>query len=175
MGLEKTIFVSGFKHVGKTTLGQLLAKKLNLQFLDLDAILENTFKMSIRDIYQRQGLSIFRQNELECLQKLETSKAQVVSLGGGTLDYPESCEFIKNSAAVFVLEAPFEILYKRIMEKSPSFALLSPDDPRKSLEDLFEKRSTIFKNCGFKTFDATSTCCVNEMEDYVRKHVWKNF
>ncbi|MDD9953674.1 MAG: type I 3-dehydroquinate dehydratase [Candidatus Woesearchaeota archaeon] len=70
------ILVYGFKHAGKTSIGKLLAKKLNMPFIDLDAELEKTYnkgkkkKLTFREIYKKEGATYFRRLERKLYKQL---------------------------------------------------------------------------------------------------------
>mgnify|MGYP001311830352 FL=1 len=83
MKSNKNVVLVGMMGSGKTTIGKLLAKKLNLSFVDIDNEIENKFKMKISEIFKNNGEIFFRNVEekmtLEHLDKFDS----IISLGGG--------------------------------------------------------------------------------------------
>lgn len=70
---------------GKTTLGKKLANKLGYAFFDLDELIEEQEKLSISEIFSKQGENYFRTVEQKILhKKLITNQPLVLSVGGGT-------------------------------------------------------------------------------------------
>ena len=60
---KKNLVLLGMMGVGKTAIGKLLAKKLNLQFFDIDQIIENESKLKIKEIFEQKGEKYFREKE----------------------------------------------------------------------------------------------------------------
>ena len=71
---KKNLILLGMMGVGKTTIGRLLAKKLNLDFYDIDQIIEKENNMKISDIFKKKGEIFFRKQEesitINCLKKI---------------------------------------------------------------------------------------------------------
>ena len=76
------IILIGFTGSGKTTLGKILAKKLNYKFIDTDAIIVAEENMKIKKIFKLKGEKYFRKKEAEVLKKLKFVKNCVISTGG---------------------------------------------------------------------------------------------
>lgn len=175
MVLKNSIFIGGFKHVGKTTVGQMFAKQLNLPFIDLDQKLEEQHGCCVRSLFDDKNPDLFRHKELDALQKLDLHVQQIVALGGGTLNNEKNRQFIQNTGSILVLNAPFEIVFERIMKHSPNYSLIDKNNPKNSLKDLYDQRKKELEKVGYPMFDAMSLTLLQEMEEYVRKHLWKNF
>ena len=83
MKLNKNLILIGNMASGKSTIGQLLAKKLNLKFFDTDFIVEKKAKMKIFEIFEKKGESAFRDLEREITLNLLNKNNCIISLGGG--------------------------------------------------------------------------------------------
>ena len=83
MESKKNIVFLGMMGSGKTSIGQLVSKKLNLQFYDIDQIIEKELDMSISVIFERKGEEFFREFEEKITLKILKKKWIVISLGGG--------------------------------------------------------------------------------------------
>ena len=68
---------------GKTSIGRLLAKRLNLKFFDTDFIIEKKTKMKIAQIFEKKGEAKFRDLERKITLNLLNKKQCVISVGGG--------------------------------------------------------------------------------------------
>ena len=81
--MKKNLVLLGMMGVGKSTLGKIVAKKLNLKFIDTDLNIEKKCSMKIWEIFKNKGEDFFRTEEqkevIECLKKDKT----VIALGGG--------------------------------------------------------------------------------------------
>jgi shikimate kinase len=81
---DKNIVLIGFMGVGKTTIGQLAAKKLYWEFIDIDQEIEKRHHMSIPAMFEQKGEDYFRKVERELIVDVCTKERQkVLSLGGG--------------------------------------------------------------------------------------------
>ncbi len=78
---DKRIYITGFMGTGKTTLGEILARKLGYKFIDIDNIIEKKAGKTIKEIFDEEGASYFREIEKEALKEILGLKNIVVSLG----------------------------------------------------------------------------------------------
>ena len=83
MKLNKNLILIGMMASGKSTIGRLLAKRLNLKFFDTDFIIEKKTKMKIAQIFEKKGEVKFRDLERKITLNLLNKKRCVISLGGG--------------------------------------------------------------------------------------------
>ena len=99
----------GFMGSGKTT----IARQLDSDFVDMDALLEGRLGMPIARFFEEKGEAAFRQLEEEVLADLlKTDK--VISTGGGIVISPRNRALLKQNSDNIYLKADFEILYQRI-------------------------------------------------------------
>src|SRR4051794_29924705 len=80
---EKSIVFVGFMGVGKTTIGKLVAKKLDRDFIDIDEEIEKEFKMPATKIFETFGEKTFREREKALILSLSKQPLNVISVGGG--------------------------------------------------------------------------------------------
>ena len=83
MKFNKNLILIGNMAAGKTIIGRLLAKKLNLKFYDTDYIIEKNSKMKIFQIFEEKGETAFRNLEKKIILKLLKKSNSVISFGGG--------------------------------------------------------------------------------------------
>ncbi len=115
--METKVFFIGFMGTGKSTIGKLVADKLNLDFVDTDCLIEDELNMSISNIFKRYGEDCFRELEHEIICNLIGDKAgKVIATGGGTPLYHGNMELMKGEGLVIGLDAsPYE-LWLRLRE-----------------------------------------------------------
>ncbi len=151
------IILIGFKHVGKSTVGERASKELQLPFIDLDREIEKTHlqrtdnSLTCREIYASQGEKKFRDLEHETLVKILSSEKQIlIALGGGTPMDPRNQELIQNHRAVLI-SSPQEMVYERIMlHGKPAF--FSPDkNPYQTFERIWEERKNVYERIAATT------------------------
>lgn len=108
------IILTGYRASGKTTIGQILAKKLKRPFLDLDNLIEQQEQKTIREIFKQNGWREFRRLERQKVKELsKIANNAIIAVGGGALMDDENLIISKN-AKVILLYAPLKILAQRI-------------------------------------------------------------
>ena len=83
MNLNKNIVLLGMMGSGKSTIGYLLSKSINLNFFDIDKIIEKETGLKINSIFEKKGEVYFRNLEEKITLKLLKDKRKIISLGGG--------------------------------------------------------------------------------------------
>lgn len=138
----KTIYLCGFMGCGKTTVGKLLAKKLGVEFYDLDQYIEEKNGMKIPEIFEKFGEEHFRKLESDAIKEFE-SKTGVVATGGGALLSEKNAQ-IANSCGVSVfIDTDFEICYNRI--KDDEHRPIAFNSTKEQLLERFENRYPLYK------------------------------
>ena len=91
------VVLIGYMASGKSTLGRILANKLNYDFIDLDDYIEEKEQLLVSDIFKSKGELYFRKMETLYLKELLDNKTKLVlSLGGGTPCYSNNMDFIRK-------------------------------------------------------------------------------
>lgn len=111
---EKNIILVGFMGTGKSTVAAELVRRGSYHLIDLDAEIEQKTGMKIREIFQQQGESAFRDLESLALSELRGQEELVVATGGGILGRPENRELIRSIGRVVYLRTTFTTLQKRL-------------------------------------------------------------
>jgi shikimate kinase len=93
----KPFFLIGYMGSGKTTLGKQLAKKLNLQFVDMDLFIENRYHKSISEIFKEKGEDGFREIERRTLQEIAGFENVIISTGGGLPCFFDNMDLMNKS------------------------------------------------------------------------------
>ena len=112
--MKKNLVLLGMMGVGKSTLGKIVAKKQELEFIDVDLVIENKLSMTVTEIFKNKGESFFRkEEEKEALKSLKKSNC-VIALGGGAFINNTIREnVLKNSISVW-LDIDLKIINTRI-------------------------------------------------------------
>ncbi|SMP76576.1 shikimate kinase [Desulfonatronum zhilinae] len=108
------IFLVGLRASGKSTLGKLLAERLEMRFVDTDALVVDKAGRSIADIVAEDGWDTFRVLESEALREVCARRGQVVATGGGIVLAPDNQELIQQSGTTFYLMAEISTLLGRL-------------------------------------------------------------
>ena len=145
---KKNLILLGMMGVGKTTIGRLLAKKLNLDFYDIDQIIEKENNMKISDIFKKKGEIFFRKQEesitINCLKKNHS----VISLGGGAFVNENIRQNVLLKARSFWLTTSIGILKSRI--KSNKRRPIINQIGLEKIEDLIKKREAFYSLANHK-------------------------
>ena len=128
---DKKIYLCGFMASGKTTVGKALSKKLNIDYVDTDELLVETYGQSIPEIFEKYGEDYFRDLE-------HNMKCGVVSTGGGMLTFDRNGEILKKSGIIICLVRDFDVIYQEI--KSDKRRPLAQTKTKDELRDMYEKR-----------------------------------
>ena len=102
--MKKNIVLIGMMGCGKTTVGGLLARRLGLELIDTDALIEERQGRSIPDIFSRDGEEGFRALELALCRELSGRHGLVIACGGGLPTQAEAIAALKGNGLVFWLD-----------------------------------------------------------------------
>ena len=137
------ITLIGMMGAGKTKFGYLVAKKLNFNFYDTDAIIEKKFNVPIKDLFTIHGELFFRKVEKEEIHsiinrvKIRKEKA-VISIGGGAFDNLYTRNLLLKDTKVIWLNTPIDTLVNRIGDGSKRPMLKG--DIKTSINAILKKR-----------------------------------
>ena len=148
MESKENIVFLGMMGSGKTSIGLLISKKLNLQFYDIDQIIEKELEMSISDIFEKKGEKFFRDFEEKTTLKVLKKEKGVISLGGGAFINKKIREEILTNHLSFWLNWNSKTLINRIQKntKRPIAIKSSVSE----LINLIKRRSIIYSRSKYK-------------------------
>ena len=137
------IFLVGLMGAGKTSVGRLLAKRCNKQFLDCDLEIERRTGVKIPVIFDIEGEDGFRARESSMLGELASLHDIVLATGGGAVVREENRRVLKQHGTVIYLRASLDDLWQRTRHDR-NRPLLQTGDPRVKLEQLFKQRDPLY-------------------------------
>lgn len=141
MSAGEWFFLYGAPGSGKSTLGRVLAERLDLPFFDLDTLIVEQAGMDIPAIFAREGESGFRAREREALHGLLARDGGVVALGGGALLEDANRRAVEAHGAVLCLHAEIETLQARMSYAAEERPLVAGENWRERLRSLLERRA----------------------------------
>ena len=140
----------GFMGSGKTT----IARKLDSDFVDMDAFLVDRLGMPIARFFEEKGEAAFRQLEEEVLADLlKTDK--VISTGGGIVISPRNRALLKQNPDNIYLKADFETLYQRISADKDNQRPLFLKNSKEGLVAIFKERQAWYEEVASKVIDVS--------------------
>ena len=140
----------GFMGAGKST----IARGLDPNYLDMDALIEERLGMSIAEFFSEMGEEVFRQVESEVLAEL-LQRDQVVSTGGGVVISQRNRDLLKTNSDNIYLKADFEILYHRIAADKDNQRPLFLNNSKEELAAIFQERQAWYEEAASRILDVT--------------------
>ena len=144
MPKQSNLFLVGPMGAGKTTIGRFLADNLNLEFIDLDAEIEDRCGANIPWIFDVEGEAGFRKRESQILEELTIRSGILLATGGGAVLVESNREILKQRGYVVYLSASVEQLLERTANDR-SRPLLQVDNPREVIEKLITERDPLYR------------------------------
>ena len=135
---------------GKSTIGALLSKKMNMNFIDLDTKIETIEKQTVSQIFKLKGEKYFRAIEVETVLSLLNSKEKdlVLSLGGGSFLDEKIRKYVKNFSSSFWLNWRPSTIIKRIRKSSKRPLIQGLNDQK--IKKMILDRNRYYAKSDFK-------------------------
>ncbi len=129
---------------GKSTVGRQLARRLNLDFVDSDQVLEQRLGCTIAQFFAREGENAFRDLEQEVIAELTERASCVLSTGGGAILREANRERLRlRTSTVYLHSAPEEVF--RRLRYDQTRPLLQVPDPLARLRELYAERDPLYR------------------------------
>ena len=141
---HKSIYLVGLMAVGKSTVGKLLAEKLNRPFFDSDKEIEKNAGAEISWIFDVEGEEGFRDREEQVIRELSAKTGAIIATGGGVVEREENRKRIAEKGTVIHLDCPNETLVERVRndKKRP---LLQGSEVDQVLMKLKKRRDPLYR------------------------------
>ena len=134
----------GFMATGKTTVGRMVAERLQRKFLDLDHLIEDQAGMKIPELFRSQGEPAFRRVESEALENALKMDSLVLATGGGAACREDNLQAMLAAGYVVALSAPPAEVLKRTGGASGRPLLDSAADPLAEAQRLLSAREPFY-------------------------------
>ncbi|RVT95089.1 shikimate kinase [Sphingomonas crocodyli] len=141
---RRPVVLVGLMGAGKTTVGQRVATRLGLAFVDSDHEIECAAKRSISDLFELYGEQEFRDGERRVLARLIDATPKVIATGGGAFMNQETRSLILERGLAVWLDADIEVLVERTSRRPGHRPLLRNADAHAVLADLARARNPIY-------------------------------
>ncbi len=174
-----TIFIIGYMASGKTTFGKALAKKTNMQHIDLDFYIEQRFHSTIRDIFANKGEAEFRRIESAMLREVGEISDVVISCGGGTPCFGNNMDFMNSKGLTVCLQASDDVIANRIIQagnKRPLMAGKSKEDILLTINQHMEVRKPFYDQASIAISGnklESKTQIAETVDDFIKNHLEK--
>jgi shikimate kinase len=137
------LYLIGMMGSGKSSVGRILAERLDYQFFDSDQLIEQVSKTSIAEIFAQEGEESFRTVETQVLAQLAPYPRLVISTGGGAVLKSENWSYLHHGIVVW-LDVPPETLFARVSQDPTPRPLLQQADPLQTLKAIFQERQRYY-------------------------------
>ena len=133
---------------GKTTIGKSLSQRLEMGFIDVDAVIEKKVGLSISEIFEMKGEKAFREEEEKESKKILKKTNLIIALGGGAFINKNIRNEIKKSSVSVWLDLDIKMLYKRVKESKKRPLLKNSSE--EELIKIYNLRKKIYSLADFK-------------------------
>jgi shikimate kinase len=164
----KNIYLMGFMGTGKTTVGKMLAERLNRPFIDMDEEIEKRENKTISDIFDENGEQYFRELETVLLLELSQKGGMVIATGGGSIVTRGNLEIVRQNGILFALMASPEEILKRTTGNNDR-PLLNVSDEFDTIKQLLFERAPFYAKADYiiETTETTPEEVVKEIEGII--------
>ena len=148
MDIKKNIVLLGMMGSGKSTIGGLIAKKLNVKLIDVDRKIETMQNQKISQIFEHKGEAYFRELEFNVTIQSLNNDNKIISIGGGAFMNKELRKIIRQKSSTFWLHWSADTLINRIKnnDKRPVVKNMKYADIKK----LISERNKIYNFSDYK-------------------------
>lgn len=168
-----SLFLVGYMGSGKSSVGRRLANRLELDFVDMDTLIEEYAQATVEDIFSQSGEETFRMLENHILDKLIKEDSKVIATGGGTSCHSGNMEKMLSSGYTVYLELPASKLARRIHQsnvknpgKRPLIKGLEGDDLFEYVVDHLSTRKEFYESADIIVdADRVNSSMLNEIKD----------
>jgi shikimate kinase len=162
--MKSNIIITGFMGTGKSVVAKELARKLKMEFTDMDRIIEERREMSVADIFAGQGEKYFREQENKLVKELSKKENTVIATGGGTLLSSDNARMLGQKGQIICLYADSQTIYNRVNKKN-NRPLLKRENVLSEINRLLEEREEAYNNFTIKI--ETTNLNVQEVADKI--------
>jgi shikimate kinase len=150
--LKKPLYLIGMPGSGKSTVGRLLGRELDVPVLDLDDILEHRLGVVLAKYIANVGEETFRGLESDLLRET-SSESAVICTGGGIVTHSENRSLMRDKGLVVYLHADLPILLERLRGEPRKRPLLGDNELSKSLMELYKQRARDYEETAHKRIE----------------------
>ena len=159
--MKKNIVLIGMPGCGKTTVGNLLSKELNMPLFDSDALIIEKTKREISDIFEKDGEAFFRNLEQEAILELSGKTGSIIATGGGAVLKKENIENLSKNGKIYFIDRPLENLVPTADRPTASSI--------EAIKRRYEERYEIYKK------SADSIICADCSPEEVLRKIKEDF
>ncbi|GAB4364364.1 MAG: shikimate kinase AroK [Calditrichia bacterium] len=162
------ITLIGFRGAGKTTLAKRLASLLNWRYISIDQLIEQESGIAIAELVKQKGWDTFRRIESEVIEKSAGERGIVIDCGGGVVERKENMRWLVPKSLVVWVDAPPEIIYRRLKEIGDR-PLLNQKDLKADIVENYFRRLPFYRRYGMIRVDTAEQSVAEICEHILKK------
>ena len=162
----KNIVIVGFMGTGKSVVAKEVAKRLGLQYVSMDKMIEGREGRQIKEIFAQDGEDYFRKIEKEITKELSRKDDLVIDAGGGVVIDDENVRNLKSRGIMVSLSARADVILSRT-DRSKDRPLLNVPDPKRRIEELLAARAAHYARADFH-IDTSDKKISDVVEEVIR-------
>ena len=143
----------GMAGCGKSTIGNAVASRFNLSFIDTDLLIEKSLDMSLENIKKERGYEFIRAAEHQVIMHLDQSY-KIISTGGSAVYSINAMNYLKSFSKIIYINTPLEIIMKRI-NTGQGRGLAVPDGM--SVSEVYSERKPLYEKFAEYTLDGSES------------------
>ncbi len=147
------IVLIGYRGTGKTVVGELLAARLGITYIGMDAQIVKKAGMPIPEIVEKSGWPGFRDIESQVARELAGLDNIIIDTGGGVIERPENIETLQTNSRIFWLKASVHAIVSRIQEGTQRPALTAGKTFTEEIAEVLEQRTPKYKSAAHYEID----------------------
>jgi len=164
--MKTNVALIGFMGVGKTAVGEALAKKLNKEFVELDSLIEHKAGIPIPEIFQQDGEISFRELEIEVTKEVAKGNNLVIACGGGVVLNKINIDRLRNESIIVYLTASPRTILKRVLNNGDKRPLLKTPNKALEIQGLLKFRKPFYERAADIKID-TSKLDINAVAEQI--------
>ena len=168
MATHKSLVLVGMMGTGKSTIGKEVAKKLKIEFVDTDKLIEDEANLTIAEIFKKNGEKYFRELEEKIFLKIKNDKEKIISVGGGAFINDAIRKKILKEYLSIWLNMNEDLIINRIKRNAKKRPMVDQNNIEKSIKNLKKTRDPIYKLANYEI-----NCNLNSKNKIIEKV--KNF
>lgn len=161
---KPNVFLIGPMGAGKTTIGRQLARKLRMEFLDSDRVIEERTGADIPLIFEKEGEDGFRKREQAVIDDLSQQSNLVLATGGGAVLNADNRRALAERGIVIYLQSSLKALVERTSKDRNRPLLQGEESTRSVLARLLEQRGPLYQETARITVDTSNTSIRNVIQ-----------
>lgn len=150
MATHKSLVLVGMMGTGKSTIGKEVAKKLKVEFIDTDELIEKEENVTISEIFKKNGEKYFRELEEKIFLKIKDDKEKIISIGGGAFINDIIRKKILKEYLSIWLNVDEDLIISRIKRNAKKRPMVDQNNIEKSLKNLKKTRDPIYKLANYE-------------------------